>query len=125
MTEENFRRANSKELALLKRLLEAKFPGRDDIMAMIPGLRVRPVDAEGSLELQSNSEISARVIKQVPVEAQAKDQDGFDIHVLLHVISGKPTELEIFKDDGSSIKQMPDPASFEVIVLPPAPNNRT
>lgn len=122
MSDEKFRRPDSKELALLKRLLEAEFPGRDDLMAMIPDLRVRSIDAEGSLELQSPSKISAHVIKQIPVEAQAKDQDGFEIHVLLHVVSGKPTELEVFKDDGSAIKRMPDPASFEVIVLPPAPN---
>lgn len=122
MVGKTFRRPDRKELALLKRLLEAEFPGRDDLTAMIPDLRVRSIDADGSLELQAQSELSAHVIKQVPVGAQAKDQDGFEIHVLLHVGSGKPTELEVFEEDGSAFERMPDPASFEVIVLPPAPN---
>lgn len=121
MNGRGFRQPTSTELALIKRLLEAEFPGRDDISAMIINLRVRSIESESSLELESDSGITARVVKQVPVEAQAKDQDGFDIHLLLHVVRGRLKELEIFKDDGSAIQQMPDPSTFELIILPPVP----
>ena len=47
-------------------------------------------------------------------------KDGRLIHALLHVVSGRPIELEIFKDDGSRVRQMPAPAAFELMQLPPA-----
>ena len=84
-------------------------------------IEVRCIDDEGSLELRSKKLGAAAVTKRIPVEAEAKDQDGVDIHMLLHVVDGRPAELEIFKDDGSSIKELPEPSAFELIVLPPAP----
>jgi hypothetical protein len=117
-----FRTPTLSEQALLERLLEADFPGREDLLTMICNLQVKVIDDEGSLELQSRSSKRASVIKRIPVEAEAKDADGITIHVLLHVNDGQPTELEIFKDDGSSVKRMPSPKTFDLIVLPPVPH---
>jgi hypothetical protein len=50
------------------------------------------------------------VVKRIPVEAEAKDDDGFTVHALLHVVGRRPIELEIYKDAGSTVKRMP-PAS--------------
>jgi hypothetical protein len=79
------------------------------------------LDEAGSLELASDSAGTAPVIKRVPVEAEARDDDGVVVHALLHVIDGRPAELEIFKDDSSPVVRMPSAAEFEVIILPPAP----
>jgi hypothetical protein len=101
-------------------LLEAEFPGRDELAPMLRLVLVRTIDEDGGLELQSQIEGKAPVVKRVPVEAEARDEDGFTIHALLHVVDGRPIELEIYKD-GGSVKQMPSASAFELIVLPPMP----
>ena len=106
----------------MERLLEAEFPGRDELAPMIHTILVRTIDEDGGLELQSQTGGKVPVIKRIPVEAEAKDQDGFVIHMLLHVVDGRPIEFEIYKDDGSRVKQMPPASAFELIVLPQVPN---
>jgi hypothetical protein len=108
---------------MLERLVEADFPGKGELKSMLGEIKARTIDEDGSVELRSDIEGMARVVKRVPVEAEAKDSDGFTIHVLLHVVDGRPDELEIYKDDGSMIQCMPDPSAFEVTVLPPAPKH--
>ena len=119
--ESGFRRANKMERELLLRLMEAEFPGRNELALMIQDILVRTIDEFGSLELQSQSERTVQVIQRVPVEAEAKDIDGHEIHIMLHVVDGRPVELEILKIDGDSILRMPDPPAFELVVLPPVP----
>ncbi len=115
-----FRKPTKEEQTLLQRLLEAEFPGKEQLAPMVRDMLVRPIDEAGSLELRTQANTRATVIKRIPVEAEAKDKDGVTIHVLLHVVDGRPIELEIFKDDSSRIKHMPLPSAFELIVLPPA-----
>lgn len=117
-----FRLPTPSERALLRRLLEADFPGRDAIEGLLNHVEVRTIDHLGSLDLRSHAAGKAKVVKRVPVEAEAEDLDGCLIHVLLHVVDGRPAELEIFKDDGTSVSRMPEPSSFELMVLPPAPS---
>lgn len=119
--ESQFGRPTDADRALLERLLGADFPGRDALVPMIHNVLVRTINEDGGLELQSQVGGKALVIKRVPVEAEAKDQDGVVIHALLHVVDGRPIELEIYKDDGSTIKRMPLASAFELIVLPPVP----
>jgi hypothetical protein len=88
---------------------------------MIEQVEVKTIDELGGLEIQSHASGKAPVAKRIPVEAEAEDEDGYLIHALLHVVDGRPTELEIFKDDGSCVRRMPAPSAFELIVLPPAP----
>ena len=115
-----FRKPTKEEQTLLQRLLEAEFPGKEQLAPMVQDMLVRPIDEAGSLELRTQANTRATLIKRIPVEAEAKDKDGVTIHVLLHVVDGRPIELEIFKDDSSRIKYMPLPSAFELIVLPPA-----
>jgi hypothetical protein len=119
--EPSFRKPTEWEFSLLERLMEAEFPGRDKLASLVHNALVRTIDQDGGLELQSEISGEAPVVKRVPVEAEAKDSDGFTIHVLLHVVAGKPVELEIYKDDGSAVQRMPAASAFELIVLPPAP----
>jgi hypothetical protein len=116
-----FRSPSPVERELLRRLLEADFPGRDELRSIIEHVEVKTLDEFGSLGLRTEGEIRSPVLKRVPVEAEAEDEDGVIVHVLLHVVEGQPVELEIFKEDGSLVKRMPSASAFEVMVLPPAP----
>ena len=60
------------ERALLDRLLEVDFPGRSELAALLRSVLVRTIDEDGGLELQSQVEGSAAVVKRVPVEAEGK-----------------------------------------------------
>lgn len=115
-----FRRPTEKEKRLIERLLEADFPGRDELARQVTHCSVRQVDEEGSLEFdfQVDSNL-APVLKRVPIEAEGTDEDGIRVHVLFHVVDGRARELEIYKDDGSAIRRMPEPREFELLVLPP------
>lgn len=118
-----FRQPNDYERSIFDRLLQTEFPGRDKLRLLLADVKVRPIDNKGGLEIRSHVSGTAPVVKRIPVEAEAKDEDGLTIHVLLHVVEGQPVELEIFKDDGSLIKHMPVASAFELIVLPPGPDN--
>ena len=119
-----FRAPTPTERQLLRRLLEADFAGRDALVPMLDQVEVRTLDELGSVELRTHLAGKAPVVKRIPVEAEAEDEDGYVIHAMLHVVDGRPTELEIFKDDGSRVRRMPDPSAFELMVLPPAPSEQ-
>jgi hypothetical protein len=120
--ESGFRKPTDVERSLLERLLEAEFPGRDELASMVCNLLVRTIDEDGGLELRSQVEGKSPVVKRVPVEAEAKDEDGVVIHMLLHVVDGRPVELEFFREDGATVRRIPSPSALELIVLPPMPN---
>jgi hypothetical protein len=115
----DFRMPTDLERSLFERLLEAEFPGKTELLPMIHALLVKTIDSDGGLELLSQVSGEARVVKQIPVEAEANDEDGITIHALLHVVAGRPVELEIYKDDGSAVKRMPPASDFNLIVLSP------
>jgi hypothetical protein len=117
--EATLRKPSAWERAILKRLFEADFPGKSELKPMVAEVEVRTIDEDGSIELRSSVEGVAPVVKRIPVEAEAKDSDGLTIHVLFHAVARRPAELEIYKDDGSQVKVMPDPSCFQVIVLGP------
>jgi len=120
--ETEFRKPTDAERALLDRLLEVQFPGRNELAPMIGDILVRKLYDDGGLELKTQTDGKAPVVKRIPVEAEAKDDDGFTIHALLHVVDGRPIELEIYKD-GGSVEKMPPASAFELIVLPPMPKD--
>src|SRR5260221_2217208 len=119
--ESDFRKPTDEERSLLERLLEAEFPGRDELAPMIRNILVRTIDQDGGLEIRSQIEGKAPVVKRIPVEAEVKDVDGVVIHMLLHVLDGRPVELEFFREDGTTVKRMPSPSDLELIVLPGMP----
>lgn len=116
--ETELRKPTEKEQALLNLLLEDAFPGRPELADLLSQVLVRTIDKDGSLEIQSQLEGKAPVIKRIPVEAEGKDVDNVVIHMLLHVADGRPVELEFYRDDAGAVKEMPSPSDFELIVLP-------
>ncbi len=117
--EQHFRKPTPTEAKIMQRLLAADFIGREEVAKQLDGCRVRIIDEEGSLALEPNDAAKpASVKKRIPVEAEAVDEDGIHVHLLLHVVNGLATELEVYKDDGSPIRRMPGPDDLEVIVLP-------
>lgn len=59
----------------------------------------------------------AEVARRIPVEAEGRDADGESVHFLLHVVDGRLSEIEIYRDDGAPLSRMPDPGELEVITL--------
>jgi len=59
----------------------------------------------------------AEVRRRIPIEAEAADVDGIIIHFLLHVVHGYMDELELYREDGKSIREMPKAASLRLISL--------
>ena len=119
----DFRNPTISEMKLFERLFDEEFPGRAELKGMLPLMQVRTIDNLGGLKLLSTAKTRAPVIKRIPVEAEAKDVDGVMIHVLLHTKDGQPDELEIYREDGGQLKRLPAPENFQLIILPPAPDN--
>jgi uncharacterized protein DUF6984 len=118
MIESVYRPLTPEEHAIFRRLLDRQFAGRDQLMQQLEGLLVRQIDAEGSLELNVSAPVRAEVKERVPTEAFYKDADpesegGPRVHVLLHVVDGRMVELEIYKDDGSTIEMAPSADRLE------------
>lgn len=103
------------EKTMLERLLEAEFPGRDQIRQQITKSVATVIDEYGSLRFDVRSDIKAPVTRRIPIEAETEDTDGVPIHLLLHVVEGKIAELEIYKDDGSPIRKMPAASKLRLI----------
>ena len=94
---------------------------KGELAALLRNVLVRIIDENGGLELESQIEGKASVMKRVPVEAEGKDEDGAIIHMLPHVNDGRPVELELFREGAGNVKRIPRPFAFELIVLPPTP----
>lgn len=113
--ENDMRSLSPGEQEVILALLKDEFPGRRALLDQVPNLSARSIDREGSLELRASGP-KAEVTNRVPVEAFMYDQDGFSIHVLLHVRDGLLSELEIYKDNLGVPQREIDPNSFELIV---------
>lgn len=119
--QEVVREATVDEQKIFAKLLSVSFPGRDDLQKMLVSALVSPIDELGSLKIICQHSLPAPTVKQIPVEGEISDVDGVSIRVLLHVRDGRPSELEIYKDDGSVIKKTIDPDELGVVVMPPHP----
>ncbi len=108
MVTSEFRQLSPYEKNLLDRLLGKEVKDRDTLIRQIAGSAVRQIDANGSLEFQVNVPEKANVNFRIPTEGVAEDVDHIKIHVLLHIVDGAISELEIYKEDLSSVIQMPD-----------------
>lgn len=107
------------ESELLGRLLSAKFPGRDELRRQAETALVERIESQGAPALLFETDEAlpvARVVGRVPVEGECQDVDGVGVHVLLHVQHGRLAEIEIFREDGEPIQQVPDPSSLTLMV---------
>ena len=116
MTRRSSATLSSSHRAIMERLLELPFPGRDEIRKQVDHAVVREIGDhdERSLQFDVEIDVKAPVSQRVPVEATAYDEDGVPIEALLHVVGGVIKELEILKADGSAIRRMPEAQEFQV-----------
>ena len=112
------RSATSEEIALIKRLIEADFPGAVELRQQLTQAQVTYIEdhVPALLCRVPASALTAPVTKRVPVEAEFPDQDGVIMHLLVHVVDGRLEELNIFREDGGRILCMP-PASALVPLI--------
>jgi hypothetical protein len=97
----SFRALKENEREVLERLLEPKFPGRDELRAQLTVATAREIDEDGCIELDCRSASPAVVNFNIPSEGECTDVDGVMVHVQLHVVDGFMKHLEIYKEDGS------------------------
>ena len=112
-----WRSLSPKEEQILGKMLEQGFPGRDEMLKQISNALVKQIDEEGSLEFNSKADPPADVKFRVPVEASCRDIDGVTIHLSLHVVDKRVSELEVFKEDSSPVFQKPTADRLEVVTL--------
>lgn len=102
------RQPDARELALLGALLNEPFEGGAVLRQQVHGLRVRTLLRDGTIEMVVRADAPrADVAERVPVEATYDDDDGVPVLVLLHVVGGRMSELEVVKADGSAISLPP------------------
>lgn len=106
-------------VAVMGRLLRDDFPGRDELQAQLATATVQTVVSLGApaylFHLASGAQPAA-VRQRVPVEAQAPDADGVRIHFLVHVLGGLLSELEVHREDGEPVLNIPAPEALEVTI---------
>jgi hypothetical protein len=96
------------ERALVGQLLARAFSGRDEIAAQLRGAQVIAEGAGDTRTLRfgplRDHASPAPTTLRIPVEGIADDADGVAIAVLLHVVDGWVTELEVYRVDGKPIR---------------------
>jgi hypothetical protein len=108
MRSEMYRHLTPEERKILDRLLEPDFPGKNAFAEQVRNCTVREIDEDGSLEFGVvGGPIAGAVKYAVPTEAEAEDVDGVVIHFLLHARDGKVKQLEVYKEDGTRVRQIP------------------
>jgi len=113
-----FRPPTDRERHVIERLLQPSFPGRDELLSQYATCRVKSIDGLGSIEFEVTSSVRAVAVKhRVPSEGEASDVDGVAIRFLLHVVNNVLHELEVYKEDNSTITRLPDPE--EIVVFAP------
>lgn len=104
------------ERSYVNRLLHDDFPGKEELVRQLDEARVRTIDQNGSLEILVRRGPRARVTRRIPVEGQFADADGVPIHILLHVLEGFASELEVYREDSSKVLAMPSADQLELVL---------
>lgn len=111
---------NEAERQLLGRLLSVEFAGVTELRVQIESARVRWIQSAGApalLVLVGPTTPPAKVDSRVPVEGVAVDADQQPLHFLLHVVDGRLSEVEIYREDGGQLLQMPKADALSVECL--------
>ena len=112
-----WRHPNQEDKQLLDKLLSESFPGRSAVREQLQDCQVRGFDENGSLEFLISADAPrADILYAVPAEGFFQDSDGVLAHALLHVVNGIATEIEIFKEDNSVVR---DKRRFREITIFP------
>lgn len=110
------RRLNLWERDVLDALLAVPFPGSDGLRVQLGSVKVSEEyggdDPSVIFSVAQDAAPPAPVKRRIPVEAEALDEDGATIQVLLHVLDGLLWELELYRPDGKSVQRRPDARSL-------------
>jgi hypothetical protein len=104
---------------LLSRLLNADFPGQQELKSQISTATYKIIDANQSLSISPTKSVPGQFAKTIPVEASGSDQDGVLIQTLLFTRQGFAYMLEVLREDGNPVKCLPPASEFSVTVLAP------
>jgi hypothetical protein len=116
--ESRFRQLNDRERGLLEKLLEAEFPGRDELRAQLGSVTAKQIEVDGTLTLRCASGPRSPSKYRLVMEGWYKDADGTTISVMLHIDKdGYMNMLEILKYGGSPIINPPSACDL-VLLLP-------
>ncbi len=96
------------ERELLDYLLEPDFPGRDVLRQQVATARVEELDDCPCLRFHVTSPVTAEVKQRIPIEAGSED-----VEILLHVLDGRLSELEIVRKDPSKPLKIPALSEFK------------
>jgi hypothetical protein len=103
------------ERAVLNLLLSELFPGRDELRQQAEDVKVRGRRACGcdtvDLWVEEKSTQPAPVLNRVPCEATSAAGPATD--VLLHVVDGWLSELEVYRHDGEPAT-LPDSSNLKL-----------
>ena len=110
----NFRPLTPAERAIIEKLFEAEFPGRDELRLQLKSAVAKQLLQDGTLELRCLEGPAAPVKFRLAVEGYMTDSDGVPIFVMLFADRGYMSLLEIAKADGSQIIDMPTAATITV-----------
>lgn len=120
-----FHELTPEEKRLVRELLSQDFPGRDALLGQMSEASGRWIESRGApaflFRVPPEAE-PAEVTQRTPVEAEriAKDADGAQIHVVLHVVEGHLKELEFFREDGEAVERRPTSDDLQP-AYPPQP----
>ena len=113
------RRLSRDEETILEWLLSVPFPGMSDLQAQARLARVNAVCTCGCksiiLEVPEGTAPTV-VVRRVPVMGVGRT-NGVPVLILLHVVNGFLSELEIVRADSKRLVQIPDPASLRHEVI--------
>lgn len=112
------RRLNDEEFRVLESLLSTDFCGQAELRHQLHSVRVVGECMSCPtliLTVSRSAADRAPVEHRVPVEAEGYDIDGMPIHFLLHVVDGYMSELEVYREDGEGIHNVPSSASLRVV----------
>jgi hypothetical protein len=112
-----FRELTGRERGLVQQLTQHDFIGAVQLREQLEVCEARTVDADGSFELRVKNRTPARVFYRVPVELEARDRDGTPIRVLLHVVDGIASQINVYKDAPTPIAAWP--SHWDVVVSGP------
>jgi hypothetical protein len=109
-----YRPLSPNERELLERLLEPRFPGRDELRAQLDGLMVKELDDEGCLAFECRSGPRAEVRWPVPAQGEGLDVDGSVLHVSLQVADGFIHSLVLWSESTAKPSGLPPATGLKV-----------
>lgn len=101
----------------LDRFLSYDIDGIEQLRAQAATVQARWVESRGQpamLFSVNPTSPRATVKSRVPVEAMVRDADGMGVHLLLHVVDGYLSEIEVYREDGNPLRHWPDLAAKDV-----------